>query len=187
MLPAPSRLSAPDVVNEINRTLSVPGGQVIKAVIMSCEGEPFQVSLVQGRETKSINIEFPLVRPPKTRTKEILTVDDSTSMRRLVALTLRAAGYDATEACSGMEAWQIAKTKQFDLVLADVNMPEMDGITLIRSLRALPGYASIPMLMLTTAMSPQKKQEGKAAGASGWIVKPFDQEQLVSLIKRILG
>ncbi len=180
MLPAPSRLGLPGVIGGINKTLGVPGGQVIRQAIMTCGENHLQVSLVQGHELRAPEAQTP-------RTKQILTVDDSAAIRRLVAFTLREAGYDIGEASSGTEALQQAKSTSFDLVLADVNMPDMDGITLIRHLRALPGYGSIPMLMLTTTMSLEKKQEGKAAGASGWIVKPFEQTQLVSLMKRILS
>lgn len=117
----------------------------------------------------------------------ILTVDDSTSMRQMVSFTLKGAGYEVVESVDGVEALDIAKTRSFDLVVTDVNMPNMDGITLIKELRNLPDYKFTPLLMLTTESAAEKKQEGKAAGATGWIVKPFDPEQLLSTIKEVLG
>src|SRR6266446_3648624 len=109
----------------------------------------------------------------------ILAVDDSASMRQMVTFTLKGAGYEVVEAQDGHEALGIAKTKTVNLVLTDINMPKMDGIALIRALRALPNYKFTPMLMLTTESAPEKKQEGKAAGATGWMVKPFNPEQLL--------
>ena len=117
----------------------------------------------------------------------ILAVDDSASMRQMVAFTLKGAGFDVTEAADGAEALQLAKSKSFNLVLTDVNMPNMDGIALTRELRKLPNYKFTPILTLTTESTPEKKQEGKTAGATGWLVKPFNPEQLLSTIKRVLG
>lgn len=117
----------------------------------------------------------------------ILAVDDSASMRQMVAVTLKAAGYEVVEAGDGAAALQLAKSKSFSLVLTDVNMPKMDGITLTRELRALPAYKFTPILTLTTESAVDKKQEGKAAGATGWLVKPFNPEQLISTVKRVLG
>lgn len=117
----------------------------------------------------------------------ILTVDDSTSMRQMVCFTLTGAGHDVVESVDGVQALEIAKTRSFDMVVTDVNMPNMDGISLIKELRNLPAYKFIPILMLTTESGPEKKQEGKAAGATGWIVKPFEPEQLLSTIKKVLG
>ena len=116
----------------------------------------------------------------------ILTVDDSAFMRQMVTCTLRDAGYEVVEARDGQEALEMAKARKVHLVLTDVNMPKMDGIALIRALRALPDYKFIPMLMLTTESAPEKKQEGKAAGATGWIVKPFHPDQLLATIKKVL-
>ncbi|MBV1883781.1 MAG: response regulator [Pseudomonadales bacterium] len=118
---------------------------------------------------------------------KILAVDDSTSMRQMVTFTLKGAGYDVIEAADGQEAFDKAKGDQVDLVLSDVNMPVMDGITLIKSLRGLDSYKFTPMLMLTTESAGDKKMEGKAAGATGWIVKPFNPDQLLSTIKKVLG
>ncbi len=117
----------------------------------------------------------------------ILTVDDSASMRQMVAFTLRSAGYDVDEAEDGKIALDKARVARFNCVVADVNMPNMDGISLIRELRQLSDYKFTPLLMLTTEAGLDKKQEGKAAGATGWIVKPFDPEQLVATIKKVVG
>lgn len=117
----------------------------------------------------------------------ILAVDDSASMRQMVTFTLKGAGYDVEEACDGSEALNIAKTKRFDLVLSDVNMPVMDGIQLVTELRKLSEYKFIPVLMLTTESAGDKKNAGKQAGATGWIVKPFNPEQLLNTIKKVLG
>ncbi len=117
----------------------------------------------------------------------ILAVDDSASMRQMVTFTLQSAGYDVVEARDGQEALQLAQSKTFNLVLTDVNMPKMDGIALVRALRALPAYKFTPLLTLTTESTADKKQEGKAAGATGWIVKPFNPEQLLGVIKKVLG
>jgi len=117
----------------------------------------------------------------------ILTVDDSASMRQMVAFTLRDAGYEVSEAEDGSEALTIAEKEKFDLVLADVNMPKMDGISLIKKLRELATYQYTPLLMLTTESSMERKTEGKEAGATGWIVKPFEPDNLVATIRRVLG
>ncbi len=117
----------------------------------------------------------------------ILAVDDSPSMRQMVSFTLKGAGYDVVEAGDGDEALSIAQGNSVDLVLADLYMPKMDGITLTKELRALPAYAFTPILMLTTESSVAKKQEGKDAGTTGWIVKPFDPEKLLSNVKKVLG
>ncbi len=117
----------------------------------------------------------------------ILAVDDSTSMRQMVTFTLKGAGFDVVEAADGKEALSAAQKNKFDLVLSDVNMPVMDGITLVKELRALPNYKFTPILMLTTESAGNKKSEGKQAGATGWIVKPFNPDQLLSTIKKVLG
>ena len=117
----------------------------------------------------------------------ILAVDDSASMRKMVSFTLRAAGYDVEEAVDGVDALEKAQARKFDCVVTDVNMPNKDGITLIRDLRELPDYKFIPMLMLTTESGIEKKQEGKAAGATGWMVKPFNPDQLLKTLLKVLG
>ena len=117
----------------------------------------------------------------------ILAVDDSPSMRDMVRIALTSAGFDVTSASDGQEALDIARaTGGFDLVLSDVNMPVMDGIELIRALRAESAYRHTPILMLTTEAGPDRKKEGKDAGATGWIVKPFDPAQLVATMHRVL-
>ena len=117
----------------------------------------------------------------------VLAVDDSASMRKMVTFTLKSAGYDVEEAVDGIDALVKAQLRHFDCIVTDVNMPNKDGITLIRNLRSLPDYKYIPMLMLTTESSPEKKQQGKEAGATGWIVKPFNPELLLKTITRVLG
>lgn len=116
----------------------------------------------------------------------ILAVDDSASMRQMVRFTLEGAGYRVVQAADGVEALEFAKGSPVDLVLTDVNMPRMDGITLVRELRGLSTYKFTPMLVLTTESGQDTKQRGKQAGATGWIVKPFSPEQLLSTIARVL-
>jgi two-component system, chemotaxis family, chemotaxis protein CheY len=117
---------------------------------------------------------------------KVLAVDDSASMRQMVNLTLTGAGHEVVHASDGIEALEYARANGVDLVLTDVNMPRMDGITLVRELRQLPDYRHTPMLMLTTESSTEKKMQGKAAGATGWIVKPFNPEQLLATMARVL-
>lgn len=117
---------------------------------------------------------------------KILAVDDSASMRQMVSFTLKGAGHDVVEAVDGVDALAKAKSATFDLVISDVNMPNMDGITLIKELRTLPAFKFTPMLMLTTESTGDKKQQGKAAGATGWIVKPFNPDQLLATIGKVL-
>lgn len=117
---------------------------------------------------------------------KILAVDDSASMRQMVSFTLKGAGHDVVEAVDGVDALAKARGAKFDLVISDVNMPNMDGITLIKELRALPAFKFTPMLMLTTESAGDKKQQGKAAGATGWIVKPFNPDQLLATIGKVI-
>ncbi|MCG8380744.1 MAG: response regulator [Gammaproteobacteria bacterium] len=117
----------------------------------------------------------------------ILAVDDSASLRQMVAFTLKSQGHNVTEAADGQQGLNAAKSTKFDLVVTDVNMPIMDGISMIRELRKLPNYRGTPLLMLTTESGVDKKQEGKAAGATGWIVKPFNPDKLLGVVKRVLG
>jgi two-component system chemotaxis response regulator CheY len=119
--------------------------------------------------------------------KRILAVDDSPSMRHMVGVTLRAAGYEVVEAADGDEALEYARGNSVDLVLADVNMPRMNGITLVAHLRTLPGYRLTPLLLLTTESSQQSKQQGKQAGATGWMLKPFHPDQLLATLDRVLS
>ena len=117
---------------------------------------------------------------------KVLLVDDSASMREMVSFTLKSADYEVFENADGVEALAFAKENKVDLVVTDVNMPNMDGINLIKELRQLPDYKFIPILTLTTEGSFEIKQKGKAAGATGWIVKPFDPDSLLKTIKRVL-
>ena len=116
----------------------------------------------------------------------ILAVDDSASMRQMVSFTLKGAGYEVVQASDGVEALEYARKNNVDLVLTDVNMPRMDGITLVKELRGLNGYRFTPMLVLTTESGQEKKMQGKQAGATGWMVKPFNPEQLLATIARVL-
>jgi two-component system chemotaxis response regulator CheY len=116
----------------------------------------------------------------------ILTVDDSPSIRLMMKLTLTAQGYEVVQAVDGVEALELARQRVADLVLTDINMPRMDGLTLIKELRALPEYKNVPMLILTTESGQDRKQEGKANGATGWLVKPFNDQQLLATIGRVL-
>ena len=119
--------------------------------------------------------------------KTILTVDDSASIRQMVAFTLKSAGYTVLEAADGNAGLNSAKSNPIDLILTDQNMPGMDGLTLIKALRALPQYRSTPILMLTTEAGDAMKQQGRAAGATGWLVKPFDPQKLLDVVKKVLG
>ena len=116
----------------------------------------------------------------------ILAVDDSASMRQMVTFALKSAGHVFTEAPDGRSGLNTAKLKDFDLVITDVNMPHMNGIELAKALRQLPNYRMVPILMLTTESDDSKKMEGKAAGVTGWIVKPFDPNKLIQVISRVL-
>ncbi len=119
--------------------------------------------------------------------KVIMTVDDSASVRQMVSFTLAAAGYEVVTAVDGKDALGKLNGGAIGLVITDLNMPNLDGIGLIRQLRADPQHKFTPIIMLTTESQPEKKQEGKAAGATGWIVKPFSPEQLVAVVKKVLG
>src|ERR1700691_5229446 len=119
--------------------------------------------------------------------KTILAVDDSAPMRQMVGVALRAAVYEVIEASDGDEALEYARKHRVDLVLTDVNMPRMDGITLIAQLRTLPNSPLTPLLLLTTASSRDRKIQGKQAGATGWMVKPFNPDQLLATVERVLG
>lgn len=118
----------------------------------------------------------------------ILAVDDSVSIRAMVSFTLRGAGYTVVEAVDGLDALDKAKSNSdISLILTDLNMPRMDGLALIKSLRSLPRYLNAPILMLTTESSDTMKAQGRAAGATGWLVKPFDPKRLLDVIKKVLG
>ena len=119
--------------------------------------------------------------------KVIMTADDSASVRQMVGFTLKEAGYDVMEAVDGRDALEKLEGSEVNMLITDLNMPNMDGIELIRETRAKPQFKFIPIIMLTTESQELKKQEGKAAGATGWIVKPFKPDQLVAVVKKVLG
>jgi two-component system chemotaxis response regulator CheY len=119
--------------------------------------------------------------------KTILTVDDSSSIRQVVGFTLREAGYTVIEACDGQDALNKINGSALHMVVTDLNMPILDGIGLIKKLRTETSHKFIPIIMLTTESQNEKKMEGKAAGATGWIVKPFKPEQLLAVVKKVLG
>jgi two-component system chemotaxis response regulator CheY len=119
--------------------------------------------------------------------KCILAVDDSASIRQMVAFTLKSAGYDVTEAVDGEDGLAKAKVKSVDLILTDQNMPRMDGLSMVRALRRLPSYRTAPILILTTESSDAMKSQGRAAGATGWLVKPFDPQRLLEVVKKVIG
>ena len=116
----------------------------------------------------------------------ILAVDDSASMRQMVSFTLKSAGYNVVEAVDGQDAYEKALGRSFDLVLTDQNMPRMDGISLTKKLRDNPKFKITPILILTTESSDQMKQAGRSAGATGWLVKPFDPAKLVEVIGKVI-
>ncbi len=119
--------------------------------------------------------------------KTILTVDDSASIRQMVSFTLKSAGYDVVEAVDGEDGLEKAKGRSFDLIFTDQNMPRMDGLTLIKNLRNLAQYKTVPILMLTTESGDAMKTAGRAAGATGWLVKPFDPAKLLEVVKKVIG
>jgi two-component system chemotaxis response regulator CheY len=118
---------------------------------------------------------------------KVLVVDDSASMRQVICESLKEVGHDIQEAVDGQDGLSKAKSCSFDLVLTDVNMPNMDGIEMTKQIRTLAPYKFTPVLVITTESSGDKKSEGKAAGATGWIVKPFTPEKLIDTIKKVLG
>ena len=115
-----------------------------------------------------------------------MTVDDAATMRKMVAFTLRGAGYQTVEAPDGQVALSMLQTQKVDLVISDVNMPGMNGIDLVRHIRQLPHMRTVPILMLTTESDPEAKNRARAAGATGWIVKPFQPDQLLAVTARVL-
>ena len=121
--------------------------------------------------------------------KIVLAVDDSVSIRQMVSFVLKSANYEVLEAEDGRAGLNKAKdgAQQIDLVLTDQNMPNMDGLTLIRELRMLPKYKTVPILMLTTEAGDDMKTKGRAAGATGWLVKPFDPARLLEVVKKVIG
>jgi two-component system chemotaxis response regulator CheY len=119
--------------------------------------------------------------------KTIMTADDSASIRQLVKMTLVEAGYGVVEAVDGREAFDRFLASPTNMLITDLNMPNIDGIELIKKIRGLPSGKFIPIVLLTTESDGSKKEAGKAAGASGWIVKPFNKDQLLGVVKRLLG
>lgn len=117
--------------------------------------------------------------------RTVLAVDDSASIRQMVSFTLKRAGYEVVEAADGQEGLNKAREHQVSVVLTDQNMPRMDGLSLIQSLRALPAYQKVPILVLTTETSDALKQQARAAGATGWLVKPFDPQRLVAVLDKV--
>jgi two-component system, chemotaxis family, chemotaxis protein CheY len=119
--------------------------------------------------------------------KTILSVDDSASVLQMVKLTLTGGGYTVVQASNGADGLAKARSGGIDMVLTDLNMPVMNGLTMIRELRKLPQCTGVPIIFLTTESAANMKQEAKAAGATGWITKPFQQEQLLVVVRKVLG
>ncbi len=118
--------------------------------------------------------------------KTIMIVDDSASLRQVVAIALKGGGYDVLEACDGRDALAKMTGQKINLIISDVNMPNMDGITFVKQVKQLPNYKFTPIIMLTTESQEGKKQEGQAAGAKAWVVKPFKPEQMLSAVSKLV-
>ena len=118
--------------------------------------------------------------------KSILVVDDTRSMRAMVASVLQGAGYEVEEAGDGVEALELARKRVFDLVVTDHNMPRMDGVTLVRELRTLANYDPVALIVLSTEASPELKQKGRDAGATGWMAKPFDPQRMLDIVGKFI-
>ena len=118
--------------------------------------------------------------------KSILVVDDTRSMRKMVATVLQSAGYSVEEAGDGAEALEKAKARVFDLVVTDHNMPKMDGVTLVRALRALPEYDDVALIVLSTETGAELKAKGREAGATGWMAKPFDPQRMLDIVGKFI-
>jgi two-component system chemotaxis response regulator CheY len=118
--------------------------------------------------------------------KTVMSVDDSASLRQMVVFVLRGGGYEVIEATDGVDALGKLAGREVDLILTDVNMPRMDGLEFTRQVRAMPQYKFVPIILLTTESHAEKKQEGKAAGATAWIVKPFNPDQLLAVVKKVM-
>ena len=118
--------------------------------------------------------------------KSILVVDDTRSMRAMVAAVLEGAGYEVAQAGDGLEALELARTRVFDLVVTDHNMPRMDGVTLVRELRSLPNYDPVALIVLSTEVDPALKQKGREAGATGWMAKPFDPQRMLDIVGKFI-
>lgn len=120
-------------------------------------------------------------------TKTVITVDDASTIRQMISFTLRAAGHEVIQAADGVDAFNQLKSRAIDLVITDVHMPRMDGIELTRQLRGLDLHKSTPILLLTTESDPAMKAKGKQAGATGWLVKPFQQDQLLAVVAKVFN
>jgi two-component system chemotaxis response regulator CheY len=118
--------------------------------------------------------------------KTIMIVDDSASLRQVVSISLRGAGYDVIEGCDGLDALKKLTGQKVHLIISDVNMPNMDGISLVKAVKALPAYKFTPVVMLTTESQAEKKLEGQAAGAKAWVVKPFNPPQLLAVVQKLV-
>lgn len=118
--------------------------------------------------------------------KKILIVDDSVSLRQVVNMSLKSAGYETVEACDGKDALSKLNGEKFHLIISDVNMPNMDGITFVKELKKLPAYKFTPVIMLTTETQDNIKQQGQAAGAKAWVVKPFKPEQMLAAVSKLV-
>jgi two-component system, chemotaxis family, chemotaxis protein CheY len=119
--------------------------------------------------------------------KHILIVDDSPSVRQMVELTLKMADHDVTSAVDGVQALKFCASNHYDLIVTDQNMPNMDGLQLIKKVRALDDYKQTPIIMLTTESSNAMKAKGRSVGATGWMVKPFDPEKLLYVTSKVLS
>ena len=117
----------------------------------------------------------------------ILAVDDTESLRQMVSFTLQSSGHEVLQAADGEEGLSAARELNFDLIITDVNMPEMDGIALIQQLRQLPQYRTTPLLIMTTESGNDRQQQGKSAGATGWLLKPFSPQTLLDVVQRVLN
>jgi two-component system chemotaxis response regulator CheY len=118
--------------------------------------------------------------------KTILVVDDSSSMRQVVGMALKGGGYDVVEACDGRDALTKLDGRKLHLIVSDVNMPNMDGISFVKAAKLLPAYKFVPVIMLTTEGSDEKKKAGQEAGAKAWVVKPFQPQQLLAVVSKLL-
>ncbi|MBU3057617.1 MULTISPECIES: response regulator [Pseudomonas] len=118
--------------------------------------------------------------------KTIMIVDDSASLRQVVSIALKGAGYDTVEACDGKDALSKLDGRKLHLIISDVNMPNMDGLSFVRAAKQLPAYKFTPVIMLTTEVSDAKKQEGQAAGAKAWVVKPFQPAQMLAAVSKLV-
>ncbi len=118
--------------------------------------------------------------------KTIMIIDDSATLRQVVAVTLKKAGYDVIEANDGKDALNKLTGQKVNLIICDVNMPNMDGITFLKEIKNKPNYKFTPVIMLTTESQEAKKQEGRAAGAKAWVVKPFKPEQMLAAIEKLI-